>query len=198
MYRLSGRYRSGCGGEWHRGGNGPLRSDVNVRRGNPTCTLRARRASFAPSCPWQPWPSWQRYSCCMSPQARAQSDATAPLLLVANVDGTSLVLIYNELLNESPPSPQRAISPWTSAARTTPRRAVAVRGAEVDAHAVARRRQAATRSRMDYTVGQQTRWKTRPATTRLRVDQLELWTNHTGATNDRPEFSSDDDHHHGR
>ena len=27
-------------------------------------------------------------------------DATAPLLLVGNVDGTSLVLIYNELLNE--------------------------------------------------------------------------------------------------
>ncbi len=36
-----------------------------------------------------------------TPPARAQVDATAPLLLVANVDGTSLVLIYNELLNEN-------------------------------------------------------------------------------------------------
>ncbi|MDD9994770.1 MAG: SwmB domain-containing protein, partial [Dehalococcoidia bacterium] len=122
-----------------------------------------------------------------SPHARAQFDNTAPLLLAANVDGTSLVLIYSELLNESSTP---AVGDYTvdiGGTDYTPS-GVAVLGAEV-ALTLSTGAASGDTVTLDYTVG------TNPVEDPAGndVQALTSWsvTNHTGATNDRPEFSSD-------
>ncbi len=122
-----------------------------------------------------------------APHARAQSDTTAPLLLVANVDGTSLVLIYNELLNESSTP---AVGDYTvdiGGTDYTPS-SVAVLGAEVELTLSTGAASGDTVT-LDYTAG------TNPVEDPAGNDAqgLTSWsvTNHTGAPNDRPEFSAD-------
>ena len=121
------------------------------------------------------------------PQARAQFDATAPLLLAANVDGTSLVLIYSELLNESSTPAAGDFTVDIGGTDYTPS-SVAVRGAEV-ALTLSTGAASGDTVTLDYTVG------TNPVEDPAGndVQALTSWsvTNHTGATNDRPEFSSD-------
>ena len=122
-----------------------------------------------------------------TPQARAQFDNTAPLLLAANVDGTSLVLIYSELLNESSTPAASDYTVDIGGTDYTPS-SVAVRGAEV-ALTLSTGAASGDTVTLDYTVG------TNPVEDPAGNDAQALtsWsvTNHTGATNDRPEFSSD-------
>ncbi len=120
-------------------------------------------------------------------QTRAQFDNTAPLLLAANVDGTSLVLIYSELLNESPTPATTDFTVDIGGTDYTPS-SVAVLGAEVALTLSTGAANGDTVS-LDYTVGSNP--VEDPAGN--DVQALTSWsvTNHTGATNDRPEFSSD-------
>ena len=119
--------------------------------------------------------------------ARAQFDNTAPLLLAANVDGTSLVLIYSELLNESSTPAASDYTVDIGGTDYTPS-SVAVLGAEV-ALTLSTGAASGDTVTLDYTVG------TNPVEDPAGNDAQALtsWsvTNHTGATNDRPEFSSD-------
>ncbi len=121
------------------------------------------------------------------PQARAQFDNTAPLLLAANVDGTSLVLIYSELLNESSTPAASDYTVDIGGTDYTPS-SVAVLGAEV-ALTLSTGAASGDTVTLDYTVG------TNPVEDPAGNDAQALtsWSvaNHTGATNDRPEFSSD-------
>ena len=121
------------------------------------------------------------------PQAHAQFDNTAPLLLAANVDGTSLVLIYSELLSESSTPATGDYTVDIGGTDYTPS-SVAVLGAEV-ALTLSTGAGSGDTVTLDYTVG------TNPAEDPAGNDAQALtsWsvTNHTGATNDRPEFSSD-------
>ena len=121
------------------------------------------------------------------PQARAQFDNTAPLLLAANVDGTSLVLIYGELLSESSTPATSDYTVDIGGTDYTPS-SVAVLGAEVEITLSTGAASGDTVT-LDYTVG------TNPVEDPAGNDAQALtsWsvTNHTGATNDRPEFSSD-------
>ncbi len=121
------------------------------------------------------------------PQARAQFDNTAPLLLAANVDGTSLVLIYNELLNESSTPAASDYTVDIGGTDYTPS-SVAVLGAEV-ALTLSTGAASGDTVTLDYTVG------SNPVEDPAGNDAQALtsWsvTNHTGATNDRPEFSSE-------
>ena len=122
-----------------------------------------------------------------TPQTRAQFDNTAPLLLAANVDGTSLVLIYSELLNESSTPAASDYTVDIGGTDYTPS-SVAVLGAEV-ALTLSTGAASGDTVTLDYTVG------TNPVEDPAGNDAQALtsWsvTNHTGATNDRPEFSSD-------
>ncbi len=122
-----------------------------------------------------------------TPQTRAQFDNTAPLLLAANVDGTSLVLIYSELLNESSTPAASDFTVDIGGTDYTPS-SVAVRGAEVELTLSTGAASGDTVT-LDYTVG------TNPVEDPAGndVQALTSWsvTNHTGATNDRPEFSSE-------
>ena len=121
------------------------------------------------------------------PHTRAQFDNTAPLLLAANVDGTSLVLIYSELLNESSTSATSDFTVDIGGTDYTPS-GVAVLGAEV-ALTLSTGAASGDTVTLDYTVG------TNPVEDPAGNDAQALtsWsvTNHTGATNDRPEFSGD-------
>ncbi|MDE2745934.1 MAG: SwmB domain-containing protein [Chloroflexota bacterium] len=114
-------------------------------------------------------------------------DNTAPLLLAANVDGTSLVLIYSELLNESSTPAGSDFTVDIGGTDYTPS-SVAVLGAEVELTLSTGAASGDTVT-LDYTVG------TNPVEDPAGndVQALTSWsvTNHTGATNDRPEFASD-------
>jgi len=115
------------------------------------------------------------------------SDATAPLLLAANVDGTSLVLIYSELLSESSTPAGSDFTVDIGGTDYTPS-SVAVQGAEVELTLSTGAASGDTVT-LDYSVG------TNPVEDPSGNDAQALtsWTvtNHTGATNDRPEFASD-------
>ena len=124
-------------------------------------------------------------------QARAQgTDATAPSLLVANVDGTSLVLIYNELLNESSTPATTDFTVDIDGTDHTPS-GVAVRGAEV-ALTLTTGAVSTNTVTLDYTKG------SNPVEDDAGTDGNDAIsftgqqvTNHTSATNDRPVFSSE-------
>ena len=122
-----------------------------------------------------------------SPHARAQSDSTDPLLLATNVDGTSLVLIYNELLNESSTPAASDFTVDIGGTDYTPASA-AVLGAEV-ALTLSTGATMGDTVTVDYTAG------TNPVEDLAGNEAQDLTgsvvVNHTGATNDRPEFSSD-------
>ncbi len=124
------------------------------------------------------------------PQARAQNfDATPPSLLVANVDGTSLVVIYNELLNESSTPATTDFTVDIGGTDYTPS-SVAVRGVEV-ALTLSTGAASGDTVTLDYTIGSSpveddsADGNDAPSFTGQEV------TNHTGASNDRPVFSSE-------
>ena len=129
-----------------------------------------------------------------SSHARAQSDATAPLLLVANVDGTSLVLIYSELLNESSTPAASDFTVDIGGTDYTPS-SVAVLGAEVELTLSTGAASGDTVT-LDYTVG--TNPVRRPGRQRRAgVDQLVCDQPHR--RDQRPAGVLErDDHHHRR
>ncbi len=122
------------------------------------------------------------------PQARAQNfDVTPPSLQVVNVDGSSLVVIYDELLDESSTPATGDYTVDIGGTDYTPS-SVAVRGAEVALTLSTGASMGDTVS-LDYTKG------TNPVKDLADNDAVAETnrpvTNHTGATNDRPEFSSE-------
>ena len=123
-----------------------------------------------------------------SPHAVAQSDNTAPLLLAANVDGTSLVLIYGELLNESSTPTTTDYSVVVGTATAANPSSVVVLGAEVELTLSTGATMGAAVT-LDYTAG--TNPVEDPAGNNAQDLTGSSVTNHTGATNDRPEFPSD-------
>ena len=123
-----------------------------------------------------------------TPQARAQVfDATPPSLQVANVDGSSLVIIYDELLDESSTPAASDYTVDIGGTDYTPS-SVAVRGAEV-ALTLSTGASMGDTVALDYAKG------TNPVKDLAGNDAVAETnrpvTNHTGATNDRPEFSSE-------
>ena len=125
-----------------------------------------------------------------APQARAQFDVLQPGLEVVNVDGTSLVIMYNEFLNESSIPATTDFNVTIGSTDYTPS-AVAVRGAEVELTLPTGAAMGDTVT-LDYSIGSNpieddadTDGNNAAAFTAQQV------TNHTGATNDRPEFSSE-------
>ena len=118
---------------------------------------------------------------------RQNFDATPPSLQVANVDGTSLVIIYDELLDESSTPAASDYTVDIGGTDYTPS-SVAVRGAEV-ALTLSTGAASGDTVALDYTKG------TNPvkdlAGNDAAAETNRPVTNHTGATNDRPEFSSE-------
>ena len=152
---------------------------------HPSRAARAISASFSS---WQPSASWRPSSCCRRPAARAQNfDVTPPSLQVANVDGTSLVIIYDELLDESSTPAASDYTVDIGGTDYSPS-SVAVRGAEV-ALTLSTGASMGDTVALDYTKG------TNPVKDLADNDAVAETsrpvTNHTGATNDRPEFSSE-------
>ncbi|MCY3887247.1 MAG: cadherin domain-containing protein [Chloroflexi bacterium] len=119
--------------------------------------------------------------------ARQNFDVTAPSLQVVNVDGTSLVLIYDELLDESSTPAAGDYTVDIGGTDYTPS-SVVVRGAEV-ALTLSTGAASGDTVTLDYTKG------TNPvkdlANNEAVAETSRPVTNHTGATNDRPEFSSE-------
>ena len=123
-----------------------------------------------------------------TPQTRAQNfDVTPPSLQVVNVDGSSLVIIYDELLDESSTPATGDYTVDIGGTDYTPS-SVAVRGAEV-ALTLSTGASMGDAVALDYTKG------TNPVKDLADNDAVaesnRPVTNHTGATNDRPEFSSE-------
>ena len=122
-----------------------------------------------------------------TPHARAQ-ESVPPSLLSWNVDGTSLVLIYNELLDESsiPATTDYSVVVGSNAAANPS--TVAVRGAEVALTLLTAAASGDTVT-LTYTLG------TTPAQDLAGNDAPPFSgtavTNHTGATNARPAFSAE-------
>ena len=120
-------------------------------------------------------------------QTRQDSDNTAPLLLAAIVDGTSLVLIYGELLDEGSAPATSDYTVDIGGTDYTPS-TVAVQGAEVRL-TLSTGASSGDSVSLDYTVG------TNPVQNPTGNDAQALTnrsvTNHTGASNDRPEFANE-------
>ena len=118
---------------------------------------------------------------------RQNFDVTPPSLQVANVDGTSLVIIYDELLDESSTPAASDYTVDIGGTDYTPS-SVVVRGAEV-ALTLSTGAASGDTVALDYTKG------TNPVKDLAGNDAVAETnrpvTNHTGATNDRPEFSSE-------
>ena len=125
-----------------------------------------------------------------TPQTHAQQlhDVTVPSLQVVNVDGTSLILIYNELLDESSTPATTDYSVVVGSAAAANPSSVAVRGAEV-ALTLSTGAAMGDTVTLSYTKG------TNPvkdlAGNEAVAETNRPVTNHTGATNDRPVFSSE-------
>ena len=121
---------------------------------------------------------------------RQNFDNTPPSLLVVNVDGTSMALIYNELLNEgSTPATTDFVVDIGGTDYTLS--SVVVRGVEV-ALTLSTGAASGDTVTLDYSIGSnpieddaESDGNNAPAFTGQQV------TNHTGATNDRPVFSSE-------
>ena len=118
---------------------------------------------------------------------RQNFDVTPPSLQVVNVDGTSLVLIYDELLDESSTPATTDYTVDIGGSDYTPS-SVVVRGAEV-ALTLSTGAASGDTVTLDYSKG------TSPvkdlAANEAVAESNRPVTNHTGATNDRPEFSSE-------
>ena len=126
-----------------------------------------------------------------TPQTRAQHDATPPSLLAANVEGSSLVLIYNELLDEGSTPATADYSVVVGSAAAASPTSVVVRGVEVALTL-------STAATMSDTVTFTYSHGTNPVQDLLGNDappittgDTQTATNHTSATNDRPVFSSE-------
>ncbi|MYB17222.1 MAG: hypothetical protein F4X41_09390 [Chloroflexi bacterium] len=121
---------------------------------------------------------------------RQNFDNTPPSLLVVNVDGTSMALIYNELLNEGSTPATTDFVVDIGGTDYTPS-SVVVRGVEV-ALTLSTSAASGDTVTLDYSIGSnpieddaESDGNNAPAFTGQQV------TNHTGATNDRPVFSSE-------
>ncbi|MYD53277.1 MAG: hypothetical protein F4W96_03070 [Chloroflexi bacterium] len=119
---------------------------------------------------------------------RQETDNVAPSLQVVNVDGTSLVIIYDELLDESPTPATTDYTVGIGGTDYTPS-SVVVRGAEV-ALTLSTGAASGDTVTLEYVKG------TNPvkdlAGNEAVAETNRPVTNHTGATNDRPEFSSEE------
>ncbi|MYE32456.1 MAG: hypothetical protein F4X80_07390, partial [Chloroflexi bacterium] len=118
---------------------------------------------------------------------RQNFDVTPPSLQVVNVDGPSLVIIYDELLDESSTPAASDYTVDIGGTDYTPS-SVVVRGAEV-ALTLSTGAASGDTVALDYTKG------TNPVKDLAGNDAVAETnrpvTNHTGATNDQPEFSSE-------
>lgn len=121
-----------------------------------------------------------------TPQARA--DGVPPTLQVANLDGTSLVLIYSELLDSSSTPATTDYSLDVGSTMDVNPSSVAVRGAEV-ALTLSTAATSADTVTLTYTKG------SNPVKDRAGNDAVpqENWPvkNHTGASNSPPAFSAE-------
>jgi len=121
---------------------------------------------------------------------RQNFNSTAPSLLIANVDGTSLVIIYNELLNENSTPATTDFVVNIGGTDYTPS-SVAVRGVEV-ALTLSTGAASGDTVILAYTIGSS------PIEDDAEMEgndavsfSSQAVTNHTGATNDRPVFSAE-------
>ena len=158
-------------------------NDQGPRSGRTDITLPEEAAS-------DPTPEPEPEQTPIERSVRQNFDNTPPSLLVANVDGASLVLIYNELLNESSTPATGDFTVNIGGTDYTPS-GVAVRGVEV-ALTLSTGAASGDTVTLTYAVGTnpieddaEPEGNDAPAFTGQQV------TNHTGATNDRPVFSSE-------
>ncbi|MYE46664.1 MAG: hypothetical protein F4X25_07920, partial [Chloroflexi bacterium] len=121
--------------------------------------------------------------------ARQNFDNTPPSLLVVNVDGTSLVIIYNELLNESSTPATSDFNVDIGGTDYTPS-SVVVRGVEV-ALTLSTGAASGDTVTLDYTKGTNPVQDDAATANDAPSFTGQEVTNHTGATNDRPVFSSE-------
>ena len=129
-----------------------------------------------------------------TPQTHVQGqnfDNTPPSLLAANVEGSSLVLIYNELLDEGSTPATADYSVVVGSAAAASPTSVVVRGVEVALTL-------STVATMSDTVTFTYSHGTTPvkdlagnSAPPITTADTQTATNHTGATNDRPTFTSE-------
>ncbi|MCY3504793.1 MAG: cadherin domain-containing protein [Chloroflexi bacterium] len=120
---------------------------------------------------------------------RQNFDNTPPSLLVVNVDGTSLVLIYNELLNESSTPATTDFTVDIGGTDYTPS-SVVVRGVEV-ALTLSTGAASSDTVTLDYTIGSSPVQDDAATPNNAPAFTAQQVTNHTGASNDRPTFTAE-------
>ena len=157
-------------------------NDQGSRSGRTDITLPAE-AAIEPEPEPEPEPEQTERS------VRQNFDNTPPSLLVVNVDGTSMALIYNELLNESSTPATTDFVVDIGGTDYTPS-SVVVRGVEVELTLSTGAASGDTVT-LDYTKGTNPVQDDAATANDAPSFTAQVVTNHTGATNDRPVFSSE-------